>query len=324
MSAASSLDMTKVRGVPLKKRKSKVRVSEFGRAFACGGSFRDFLNSLPQILAGKEFREVIKHTGAARRQGRPVIFGMGAHVIKVGLSPVVIQLIERGLISLVAMNGAGIIHDLEIALAGKTSEDVSSELAVGRFGMASETGQFLNEAITQGAKAGLGLGQAVAEAMDRERLPYGQLSIVLAAFKHGIPFTCHVALGTDIIHLHPSMNGAATGETSYRDFQTFSSMVTRLNRGVYFNIGSAVILPEVFLKAVSLARNLGHRLTRFTTVNMDFITHYRPVTNVVRRPTAQGGKGYNLIGHHEIMLPLLAAALVEEMEAGPIFVNRRR
>ena len=324
VSATSSLDVSRVKGVSLRKRKSKVRVSEFGRAFACGGSLRDFLNTLPRILAGKDFREVIKRTVAARRQGRPVIFGMGAHVIKVGLSPVIIQLIKRGLITLVTMNGAGIIHDLEIALAGKTSEDVDTELPAGRFGMASETGQILNDAISQGAKAGLGLGQAVARAMEAKRLPYSQLSIVLAAAKKGIPLTCHVALGTDIIHLHPAMDGAATGQTSYRDFQIFSSMVARLNRGVYFNIGSAVILPEVFLKAVSLARNLGHNVTRFTTVNMDFISHYRPLTNVVRRPTAQGGKGYNLIGHHEIMLPLLAAALVEEMEAGPVFGKERR
>lgn len=309
----SSLDLGKVKTVSLKRRKSKVKAGDFGQAFAPGGSFRQYLATLPNILAAGEFKEVVARTATAVRQGRPIIFAMGAHVIKVGLSPIIVDLIRRQLISLVAVNGAGLIHDLEIALVGQTSEEVEEELKKGKFGMAQETAQFLNNAINHGVSKGLGLGQAVAEALARARLPHAGLSIALACAQTATPITCHVALGTDIIHLHPSMDGAATGLGSFRDFKTFASAISQLNGGVFFNIGSAVILPEVFLKALTLVRNLGFKVTRFTTVNMDFIKHYRPLTNVVKRPTDQGGKGFNLVGHHELMVPLLAAALLEEL-----------
>lgn len=309
------LDLSKVKTVSLKRRKSKVKIRDFGQAFVPGSSFRQYLACLPNILAAREFKEVVARTAAAFRRGRPVIFALGAHVIKVGLGPIIIDLIERQLISLVALNGAGLIHDLEVALAGQTSEEVEEELKEGKFGMAQETAQFLNDAINQGVPEGLGLGQAVAQAMTRARLPHARLSIALACARTATPLTCHVALGTDVIHLHPSMDGAATGLGSFRDFQTFTSAISQLNRGVYFNIGSAVLLPEIFLKALTLARNLGYKVNRLTTVNMDFIKHYRPLTNVVVRPTSQGGRGFNLVGHHELMVPLLAAALLEELGA---------
>ena len=307
------IDLKRVRTVSLKGRKSKVRMGDFAQTLPPKVTLSQFLSSLPNILAGKDFREVVAKMATAHRRGRPIIFALGAHVIKVGLSPVIIQLIDRGLISLIALNGAGVIHDAEIALVGKTSEDVEEGLREGRFGMAEETARFLNTAINDGVSSGMGLGEAVGNALVKFDPPYANLSLMAAATKKGIPVTVHVALGTDIIHIHPSINGAMTGEGSLRDFQTFASAVARLDGGVYLNVGSAVILPEVFLKALTLVRNLGFKVRRFTTVNMDFMRHYRPEMNVVRRPTSQGGRGYTLVGHHEIMLPLLAAALLESI-----------
>jgi hypothetical protein len=236
-------------------------------------------------------------------------------VIKVGLAPLLTDLMERGIITAVAMNGAGIIHDFELALMGHTSEEVDAEIDNGRFGMADETGRILNEAINLGAQAGQGLGEAIGCFMNRSAVPFPNraTSILATGVRLGIPVTVHVAVGTDIIHMHPSADGEAIGATSLLDFRRLTAVVAEMEGGVYVNIGSAVILPEVFLKALSLGRNLGHPIANITTVNMDFLSHYRPQTNVVRRPTQKGGKGYSLIGHHEIMLPLLAAAVLEEL-----------
>jgi hypothetical protein len=300
---------------PLKKRHSKVRVSDFARPWRRGGSFSLFYRALPDILAVKTLRAVAGAIARAHRRDRPVIVGIGAHVIKVGLTPILVSWMEQGLITAVAMNGAGIIHDFELALMGHTSEEVEDEIDDGRFGMAEETGRLLNDAITEGHRNGQGLGEAVGGYMHRSkgRFPHRATSILAAGAKLGIPVTVHVAVGTDIIHMHPAADGAAIGATSLLDFRRLAAVVSGMEGGVYLNIGSAVVLPEVFLKTVSLGRNLGHALSNITTVNMDFITHYRPVTNVVRRPTQKGGKGYSLIGHHEIMLPLLVAAVGEEL-----------
>lgn len=294
----------------IRDRKSKVSVNDFAGLPKKGGSFNAFLDTLPGILAARDFKEVVKAISTAHKNGRTVALGIGAHVIKVGLGPLIIDLIERSVVDSIAMNGACVVHDFETAFAGCTSEDVDKELMSGSFGMAEETGRILNRGIKGGAKSGL--GRAVGRMIERSRFPYKEKSILAAGARRGIPVTVHVALGTDILHIHPQMDAGATGEASMRDFKLFSSVVATLEGGVYINIGSAVILPEVFLKALTLVRNLGHRVENFSTVNMDFIQHYRPLTNVVRRPTEGGtGKGYRLTGHHEIMVPLLYAALIE-------------
>ncbi|MEC4890428.1 MAG: hypothetical protein RI101_10245 [Nitrospira sp.] len=300
---------------PLKKRHSKVRVSDFAQPWTRGGSFAQFAASLPDLLAVKTLRAVAAAIAAAHRHHHPVILGIGAHVIKVGLNPVIVNLMERGIVTAVAMNGAGIVHDFELALMGHTSEDVEAEIDDGRFGMAEDTGRILNEAIVRGAQNGQGLGEAIGHAINRTQgqFRHKATSILAAGARLGIPVTVHVAIGTDIIHMHPSADGAAIGATSLLDFRRLAAVVAGMEGGVYVNVGSAVILPEVFLKAVSLGRNLGHPLAKITTVNMDFLSHYRPLTNVVRRPTQKGGKGYTLTGHHEIMLPLLAAAVLEQL-----------
>jgi len=250
-------------------------------------------------------------TGAGGVSGDvSTIAAMGAHVLKVGLSPVLIDLMKNGWISAVALNGAGVIHDFEIALCGRTSEDVKSQVKKGRFGMARETGEMLNEAIRQGAEKGLGMGKAVGRMIARSKLPYKRFSLIGSAYRLGIPVTVHVAIGTDTIHFHPQADGEALGKTSLKDFFLFSGLVRRLDGGgVFMNIGSAVILPEVFLKAVSLVRNKGYRLENFSTAVFDFLHHYRPDQNVVRRPLGKKGKGFYFIGPHEILIPLLAAAL---------------
>jgi len=248
----------------------------------------------------------------ARKDRRPVMLGMGAHPIKVGLTPVIIDLMERGIITSLSLNGAGIIHDFELALIGQTSEDVDKEILSGAFGMAEETGSMINNTVKSGAEQGLGIGEAMGRMVHAGEFPYKNKSLLAAGARLGVPLTVHVAIGTDIIHMHPSFDGKATGEAAARDFKRFCSLVADLEGGVFINLGSAVLLPEIFLKAVTLSRNLGHKLQHFTTVNMDFIQHYRPNTNVVRRPTHGGGKGFALTGHHEIMFPLLAAAIIEQ------------
>jgi hypothetical protein len=298
----------------LKDRLSKVSHQDFARPWTKGASFKEFLERLPNILAGQSLREIAAAWALARRDDRPVLLGMGAHPLKVGLSPILIDLLKRGLITGIAVNGAVIIHDAEIAMVGRTSEEVDQVLGSGQFGMARETAEFLNEATTWGARESLGLGQAVGRRLHQSDFPYKHLSLLASAASLDLPVTVHVAVGTDIIHLHPSCNPAALGETTHRDFRIFAAQVSRLAGGLFINLGSAVILPEVFLKALTLARNLGHRVEPLTTVNLDFIQHYRPLTNVVRRPTAGAGQGYALTGHHEILLPLLAALVVETLE----------
>ncbi len=260
---------------------------------------------MPSILAAADFKRVVGALRRAREGGRGILWGIGAHVLKTGLSPILIDLMERGFVSALATNGAGLIHDFELALSGSTSEDVDETLGTGRFGMAEETGRLLNQAINDGVARGLGLGQAVAEYLQSTNPPHARTSVAAAAARLRIPLTIHVAIGTDIIHMHPDASGAAIGEGSLRDFRYFVSNVARLEQGVYLNCGSAVILPEVFLKAVALARNQGRPLDGLTTVNLDFMRHYRPQTNVVSRPVAGIGTGYSLVGHHEILIPLL-------------------
>ena len=305
------ISSSKLKTYSLKTRKSKVKVNDFAKPFSKEKSFKDFLNSLPNILAADNLRQVASSVVAAYKNKKAVVVGMGAHVIKVGLSPVIIDLMERGIINAVAMNGAGIVHDFEIAYAGMTSEDVDAEIDKGEFGMSEETGKLLNKAIKRGVKKGWGIGKSVGQMINSSKYPYKDLSILAAGARLGVAVTVHVAIGTDIIHIHPQMDGKATGEGSSRDFKLFAAVVANLEGGVYLNIGSAVLLPEVFLKALTLVRNLDYTVEHFTTVNMDFIQHYRPLTNVVRRPTKQGGKGYTITGHHEIMVPLLAAAIKE-------------
>jgi hypothetical protein len=304
-------DLADVKTYPLKSRKSKARAEEFGRPCAPGAPVGALVDSLPDILAAADFKAIVRAIGEAKRRDGGIVWGLGAHVIKTGLGPVLIDLMERGFVSAIATNGAAVIHDFEIALVGATSEDVDEALGPGRFGMADETGRLLNGAIAEGVAAGLGIGQAVTKFLGAKEPQFARSSVLTAAARLQIPVTVHVAIGTDIIHMHPAASGAALGEGSLRDFRYFVSNVARLERGVYLNCGSAVVLPEVFLKAVALARNRGIAFAELTTVNLDFVQSYRPQTNVVRRPTAgTSGRGYSLVGHHEIMIPLLAAALV--------------
>ena len=269
---------------------------------------------LPDILAGSDFKKLVNRLTMAAKDKKTIILSMGAHTIKIGLSPVILDLMERGIITGLAMNGAGIIHDLEVAMVGATSEYVDSELPHGKFGMAKETGEFLNMAIREGAKKGDGLGYCVGKSVLEASFPYNKFSLLAGAARMDVPLTVHVAIGTDIIHFHPAVDGSAIGKTSHLDFRIFATLVSHLEGGVYINLGSAVILPEVFLKALTLVRNLGFNVKRFTTVDMDFIRHYRPMNNVVKRPTLEGGEGFSLTGHNEIMFPLLVAAMIESLE----------
>ncbi len=307
------LSLKKVKTYSLKKRKSKVQLSRFGSPVN-KGSFSGFLKSMPDILAGTDLRKIVKAIVKANADKRPVVLGMGAHPIKVGLSPIIIDLMERGVINAVAMNGACIVHDFEVSMLGQTSEDVASELCKGTFGMAEETGKGINQAVKQGVKKGKGIGKSVGDNIISKKNPYAGYSILAAASRLKIPATVHVAIGTDIIHMHPSADGAAIGEGSMKDFRLFSSVISDLKGGVYINLGSAVIMPEVFLKAIAVTRNLKHDVKDFTTVNMDFIQHYRTHENVLKRPVMSGGESYSLTGHHEIMFPLLAAAIMEKLD----------
>lgn len=309
-------DLSGVRTYPLKSRASKARREDFAKPLEPGAPVGALVDSLPSILAGADFKAVVRAMVEARRASG-IVWGIGAHVIKTGLGPVLIDLMERGFMSAIAANGAAVIHDVEIALVGATSEDVDESLGPGRFGMAEETGRLVNQAINDGARDGLGLGQAIGRFLTACEPQHARASVFASAARLGIPFTIHVAIGTDIIHMHPAADGAAIGAGSLLDFRRLASVVSQMDGGVYLNMGSAVILPEVFLKTVALGRNLGHPLADLTTVNMDFLMHYRPTTNVVRRPTQKGGKGYTLIGHHEIMVPLLAATIIEALGARP-------
>jgi hypothetical protein len=303
-------DLTGIKTYPLATRQSKVRHDHFAKVWDPASGMPGWFASLPNLLASADFRAVVAAIRDAHANKRAVVWGLGAHVIKAGLSPVVIDLMERGFVSAIAMNGAGLIHDFEVALSGATSEEVESSLGPGEFGMAEETGRHLNEAIAAGAARGLGLGQAASTYLADRRPSFAHFSLLCAATRLEIPVTVHVGIGTDIIHMHPSASGEAIGAASLRDFRFFTSFVAHLQGGVYLNCGSAVILPEVLLKAVSLVRNRGLSLDGLTTVNFDFVRLYRPETNVVRRPVAGIGRGYSITGHHELMLPLLAAALI--------------
>ncbi len=314
MTKWNPISLEGIKTYPLGERSSKVSIEDFGRPWSKGGDMREWLGSLPGILAGSDFRRVADNIAKAAKSKKMVILGIGAHVIKVGLSPLIIDLMERGIISALAMNGAGIIHDAEVAMVGHTSEDVDSRLGEGRFGMAEETGRYLNRAIKEGAGRGKGLGEAVGSMLLREKFPNNRFSLLARGLELNIPVTVHVAIGTDTIHFHPDTEGDSLGKTSHLDFRIFADLVSRLEGGVFINMGSAVIIPEVFLKALTLVRNLGHNVKRFTTLNMDFIKGYRPMTNVVNRPTLEGGEGYALVGHHEIMFPLLAAAVIEALD----------
>jgi hypothetical protein len=319
MTARSSywkpIDLSGLTTTSLFDRQSKVTLKDFAKPWSSGGSINDFMERLPAILAVEDLRKAAAAMAHAVKNGKTVLLGMGAHPIKVGLNPIIIDAMERGLLSGLALNGAGIIHDVEIALAGKTSEDVAAHLGGGQFGTARETGEFIHRAVLKAfSERTIGLGKAVGEALLMERAAYADSSLLAGAARCGVPVTVHVAIGTDIIHMHPEMDGAATGALSHFDFRLICSLVSTLKDGVFINLGSAVVIPEVFLKAVSVARNLGFSLGGLTTINMDFQRQYRPITNVVCRPTQDGGTGIHLTGHHEIMFPLLMAAVLESVQ----------
>ncbi len=306
------LDLAAVNTYPLAARPSKVAAADFAQPFAADASLKDFLRTLPNILAVQSLRAVAAQVRRARALRKPIIWGIGGHVVKTGLAPVIIDLMRRGYVSAIAGNGSVLVHDLEIALVGSTSEDVDATLGAGAFGAAEETGRLLNEAALAGKQAHIGLGEALGRKLTEMNPPHAHLSLLCAAYAARVPFTAHLSIGTDIAHFHPSVDGASLGATSHTDFRLLAELVRRLDGGgVYLNIGSAVILPEVFLKTVTLVRNLGHSLADFTTANFDFIQSYRPLTNVVRRPVSDGaGRGYSITGHHELMLPLLAAEIL--------------
>ncbi|MBV6341324.1 deoxyhypusine synthase family protein [Candidatus Magnetobacterium casense] len=304
--------LTDVKRYSLSARSSKVNLRQQGKPFLRGGSFRGFLDTMPEVLAASELKKAACAIIEARNRNKPVVLGMGAHPIKVGLSPLITDLMKQGTVTAIATNGASIVHDFEMAFMGCTSEDVASELCHGTFGMAEETGVMLNMAISDGVTQGLGLGSSIGRFIASDsRITDRSISIFATAFDLNIPITVHVAIGTDILHMHPEANGSNIGEGSMRDFRTLTSLITTLDGGVFINLGSAVIIPEVFLKALNLARNIGHRVEDFTTINMDFIRQYRAEVNVLKRPTANSGLAISLIGHHEIMFPMLCAIVTE-------------
>ncbi len=304
--------LNRIRACPLKDRPSKVEVGNFGRPHTRGGSVSEFLNGLPGILGAQNLRDLAHAIVRARSEAKAILWGLGGHVIKTGLSPVLIDLMDRGLITGMALNGSGIIHDFEIAVVGATSEDVETQLQQGSFGMAEETSQGVNQAISDGVADGLGIGESMGRYLSHLRPQFGKYSLLLQAYARNIPVTVHVTLGADIVHCHPNASPSDIGEGSHRDFRLFASLVAGLNAGgIYINCGSAVTLPEVFLKCVSLVRSSGEPLKDFTTANLDFLQHYRPTENVLKRPVKGGGRGIAVTGHHEIMIPLLAAWLVE-------------
>jgi deoxyhypusine synthase len=308
------IDRSKITTTRARQRKSKVKLTQEGVPHRAGNSFADFLGGLPGILGAADLQRAVDAGVRAREKDKLLLWGFGAHFIKVGLAPLLVDLLERGFVGGIMMNGAGCVHDLELAMMGRTSEDVAEALDKGSFGMAGETAEKLNGAIVRGDAAGLGMGEAIAREILEGRYPHKDRSVLANAARLGVPVTVHAAIGTDIHHMHPSADGAALGATSYRDFETATALVASLEGGVYFNVGSAVILPEVFLKALALARNLGRRVRKFTAVDLDFIRHYRPRVNVVERPTRLGGTGISLTGHHEILVPLLAAGMIERAE----------
>ena len=314
------LDFTDISTYPLESRKSKVHAGMFGKAMDGSENVLGFIAKLPHILAGESLRNLIRALLYARTSGKPALWGLGGHVIKVGLSPIINDLMQYGFVTGIAMNGSAAVHDFEVALRGTTSEEVEEQIGEGRFGMARETGEYMNAATDEAVTSGIGLGEGLGRFIsngEKKGIAFQNrpMSILAQAYALKVPVTVHVAIGTDIIHAHPQASGQALGEASYRDFRLFCTMARELNGGgVYLNVGSAVVLPEVFLKAVSVIRNLGHQLEEFTTANLDFIQHYRPTQNVLKRPTQHSGQSIALTGHHEIMIPLIAAALKGSIE----------
>jgi len=310
MSRYPEINLKRIKLLPIARRQSKVQLAFLSKPLPPDASFADWWRSLPKILAADDLKAVASAIVRARKKNKPVIVMMGAHVIKVGLSPILVDLMKEGVITCLAMNGAGIIHDVELSLFGVTSEDVAANLADGSFGMARETGDFINQMLRLGVGEKLGLGEVLGRELVRAKARNLRISLLGQAYKLNIPVTVHVAVGTDIIHQQPSADGAAIGELTMRDFRIFARQVADVGKGgVVLNIGSAVVLPEVFLKALTVARNLGFPCQDFTTANFDMIQHYRPRVNVVQRPTLSGGRGYQITGHHEIMIPLLALGI---------------
>ena len=322
------VDFKKIKTYPIKKRDNKVRVADFAKSphspffkeglklppFTKGG-VGELEDLFPKILKGNEIMEIVDAVIKANKKKKPVIFAIGAHVIKCGLSPVIIDLMKKGIVTAVAMNGAGAIHDYEIAMIGETSEDVAVEIKKGRFGMVEETGAMMNSAMNKFVNDSVGMGEALGRDIYEKRLKYKKYSILYHGYKLNVPVTIHSAIGTEIIHMHPSADGAVTGKGSFNDFKLFTSFLTNIGKGgCFFNIGSAVILPEVFIKALSIVRNMGYKAHGFVTVNMDMVQHYRPHVNVVNRPIQGEGKGYTLTGHHEIMLPLIYQIIITKMQ----------
>ncbi len=308
-------DLKKVRTVPVLRRENKVSADEFAKPPGDDGSFRAFVDSLPDILVARDFRRVVDAIVSASQKKKGVVVMLGGHIVKTGLAPLLVRLMERGVITHLAMNGSAAIHDFEIARFGGTSEDVASGLKDGTFGMADETGREMNEAFIAGQKAKQGMGEALAATLEKSRLVHPELSVMLSAQRLGVGLTVHAAIGAEIIHQHPSADGAAIGDTSHRDFRRLAHGLDRLDDGgVVLNLGSAVIMPEVFLKALTIARNLhGGKPQNFVTCDLDMLRHYRPRMNVVQRPTLQSGKGYEITGHHELMVPLLTWAVLDRL-----------
>jgi hypothetical protein len=306
------LELGKVKTYPLASRSSKVKLADFARPVEAEASLSQFLDSFPDVLAVQSLRKIAERMQRARESGKPIIWGIGGHVIKTGLAPLLIDLMKRGYVSAIAANGSVLVHDAEIAMIGSTSEDVDATLSEGVFGGADETGQLLNLAAREGAADQIGLGEAVGRKLRAMKPAHEQYSLLCAAYETKTPFTIHLTIGGDIAHFHPTADGASLGATTHTDFRLLAELVRRLDGGgVYLNVGSAVVLPEVFLKCVTLVRNLGHPLSDITTANFDFIQSYRPLTNVVRRPTEKGaGEGFSITGHHELTIPLLAAMLI--------------
>jgi hypothetical protein len=318
-SASREVDLSAIRTIPVARRPNKVRAEEFAHPPGKDRSFAAFLDSLPDVLVARDFRHVVSAIVGAARRERGVVVMLGGHIVKTGLAPLLIDLMQRRVITHLAMNGSASIHDFEIARFGGTSEDVAAGLRDGSFGMAEETGREMNEAFVRGMREELGMGETLGRTLDDAdragRLVHPELSVILGAYRLGVPTTIHAALGAEIIHQHPAANGAAIGDTSHRDFRRLAHSLTSLDDGgVALNLGSAVIMPEVFLKALTIARNLNAGRPRdFVTCDLDMQRHYRPRMNVVQRPTLDSGKGYEITGHHEIMVPLLAWAVVEKL-----------
>ena len=307
------LDFSRIKTYALSERANKVALEDFAGVYEKGESLGDFLKKLPRFLVANDFQKTVAAIAAAVKNERPVLLMMGAHPIKCGLNPVIVDAFRRGIVSAVAFNGAGAIHDFETAYQGETSEDVQRGLDDGSFGMVDETSRLMNAALARGVPDGLGAGETLGRAIFEGAFPNRRLSILHTGFEKRAPVTVHIAIGTDIIHQHPTADGAALGLASYRDFQRFAAVVAQLEGGVVLNIGSAVIMPEVFLKALTIARNLGNRVEHFTTTTFDMIRQYRPSENVQRRPTHLGGQGFYIVGHHELMIPLLFAAVTEAL-----------